>query len=123
MALSVNYYIRRVDPIEVRPEFHIGKRSCGWKPLFETYHSDMPYTYRVDVGRPYIDRVSDIKALVESGEWEIIDEYDEVVTYEQFIDHMDTDYDVETERKSHMGIGLGAYYGIDGREYTDEEFS
>ncbi len=123
MALSVNYYIRKVDPIEVRPEFHIGKRSCGWKPLFETYHSDMPYTCRIDVDRPYIDRVSDIKALVESGEWEIIDEYDEVVTYEQFIDHMDTDYDVETERKSHMGIGLGAYCGIDGREYTDEEFS
>lgn len=121
--MSVNYYIRKVDPIEVRPEFHIGKRSYGWKPLFETYHSDMPYTYGVDVGRPYIDRVSDIKALVESGEWEIIDEYDEVVTYEQFIDHMDTDYDVETERKSHMGVGLGAYCGIDGREYTDEEFS
>lgn len=123
MTLSVNYYIRKVHPIEVKPEFHIGKRSCGWKPLFETYHSDMPYGYCVDVDRPYIDRVSDIEKLVESGEWEIIDEYDEVVTYEQFIDHMDTDYDVETERKTHLYIGLGAYRGVDGREYTDEEFS
>lgn len=123
MALSVNYYIRKKKPIEVFPEFHIGKRSCGWKPLFESYHSDMPYGITVDVDRPYIDRVSDIEALVESGEWEIVDEYDEVVTYEQFIDHMDTDYDVETKRSSHMGIGIGAYRGVDGREYTDEEFS
>ena len=121
--MSVNYYIRKKKPIEVFPKFHIGKRSCGWKPLFETYHSDMPYTYGVKVHRPYIDRVSDIKALVEFGEWEIVDEYDEVVTYEQFIDHMDTDYDMETKRRSHIGIGLRAYFGIDGREYTDEEFS
>lgn len=121
--MSTNYYIRKVKPIEVRPEFHIGKRSCGWKALFESYHSDAQYVYNVGVDRPYVDRVSDIKALVESGEWEIIDEYDETVTYEQFIDHMDTDYDIEAERKSHLEIGIGAYRGVDGREYTDREFS
>ena len=121
--MGTNYYIRKVKPIEVRPEFHIGKRSCGWKPLFESYHSDAPYGYNISVDRPYVDRVSDIKALVESGEWEIIDEYDNTVTYDQFIDHMDTDYDIETERKSHLGIGIDAHRGVDGREYTDEEFS
>lgn len=123
MSLSVNYYIRKRESVEVFPEFHIAKRSCGWEALFEAYHSDMPCAYMIEVDRPYIDRVSDIKALVESGEWEIVDEYGEAVTYEEFIDHMDTDYDIESKRESHLGLGLDAYRGADGREYTDREFS
>ena len=50
---------------------HIAKTSCGWLPLFET-HKDI------------VRSVKDIKALYDSGDFTIYDEYDTEYTWNEF---------------------------------------
>ena len=78
--MSTNYYIRRTKPILTFPEFHIGKRSYGWRGLFEA-NSKMDDTFEYETERPVIHSLDDIKSYVESGEWEIVD-YGEDFTVE-----------------------------------------
>lgn len=119
--MGVNFYLRRTKPILCFPEFHIGKRSFGWKALYQA-NSKQEDLYPFETQRPVVETVADIEAAVESGEWEIVDEYGTGYSFSEFIDHMETDFEKETARNEHMGLGSSYYQDADGREYERYDF-
>lgn len=76
--MGTNYYLRRVKPREVHDLMHICKLSYGWRVHFqdstEGYadpHDDAPE-------HPEFHSAREIRALIDSGEWQVADEYGEV---------------------------------------------
>ena len=124
--MSTNYYIRRTKPILTFPEFHIGKRSYGWRGLFEA-NSNMDDTFEYETERPVIHSLDDIKAYVESGEWEIVDEYEEQIGYDEFVEIMTKPFASEIENgielKGHSSPTFGTYIDRKGNEWTQIRFS
>lgn len=110
--MSVNFYLRRTKPILCFPEFHIGKRSYGWKPLYQANDKDMD-VYSFMTQRPQVRSVDDIAAAVESGEWEIVDEYGDVYEYGDFRKRMDAMMENEGSMETHVGLATTVY--TDGR--------
>lgn len=120
--MSTNFYIRRKKPILCFPEFHIGKRSCGWKPLIQTneYEED---TFKLETQRPIIECIDDIEKAVATDEWEIVDEYGVEYSMEEFRRYMLEDFPIERdERKSHIGIIDGCKVDDEGFEWTHHDF-
>lgn len=74
--MSTDLYIRRTKPILTFPEFEVARRSGG-----ATRISDRGDTlwYFEDDSRPVARSIDDLVRIVDSGEWELIDEYDEPV--------------------------------------------
>lgn len=90
--MGTNFYLRRVKPREVYDEYHIAKRSAGWRIHFQNsdwYHPSEPNNL-TEPGRyapcqlhwpdegevpPHYRSVADIRALLESGEFQLADEY------------------------------------------------
>jgi len=100
-----NFYFRNKEKKE--EVLHIGKISCGWKPLF---HANTYY--------------NSVKQLVEFynnnlKKLEIIDEYDNIYKFEEFKDIMiDTANELLYER-----VGLREDFYSEGVfEWTYEEF-
>lgn len=83
--MGTNFYLRQKQPT-VRRTIHIGKRSWGW--LFHWDSCDeIDYPRWCDEDRdqyvhelPHsIKSVEDIRAYLRTGEWELVDEYDNVL--------------------------------------------
>lgn len=100
--MSTNFYLRRTKPILCFPEFHIGKRSFGWIGTLEG-NKRREDLFSFDTERPVVNGLSDIRAAVESGEWEIYDEYETPIDLEDFERHMIDSFDGEPERKRGTG--------------------
>lgn len=75
--MGTNYYLRRVEPRFTHDLMHIAKLSAGWIVHFQDStdgyadpHDDIPEP-------PDFHSIADIRRLLESGEWQIADEYGE----------------------------------------------
>lgn len=85
--MGTNYYAVRNRP-SVREPIHIGKSSAGWLFHFQEQYqpwNDPPvlwYTY---------DDVKDwlLEHTVTNSEYVIMDEYDEIIPFSEFIDMID----------------------------------
>lgn len=71
--MGTNFYLRSVKPREVYDEFHIAKRSWGWRIHFQDSEE---YKYS-NIPHPTYHSVSDIRNLLESGEYQLTNEYGE----------------------------------------------
>ena len=99
---------------------HIMKNSCGWLPLFQLHQG-------------LIHSVSDIKRLYETGDFEIRNEYGDILTWDEYFEIFESKYDLyrKGERKmleSHLDYKYGRYgfgYFTDskGYEFAVQEFS
>lgn len=121
--VSTNFYIRRTKPILCFPEFHLAKRSAGWKPLHQAnFYAEDGFSFETE--RPVIESREDIKRYVDSGEWEIVDEYGTEYTYDEFLVYLDDNFEYETDetRETHMSTGIGCYLALDGTEWTETDF-
>lgn len=122
VTMGLNFYLRRTRPIEVTPEFHIGKRSYGWLPSFEANDSDRDF-WPVECDRPVVNSVDDISRYVESGDWEIVDEEDRGYTFAEFIHYIDDDFPSETENGiERRGHGIDHYKDPTGHEFYRGDF-
>lgn len=125
-----------VDDPHLGYEIHIGKRSCGWRPLFEA-HSDAydSVSGLLDFLRKYQDKV------------EIYDEYNElhtieqlkeelinwaknqerrIIHYDDYIGDIEAPIDhVEMDRRDNRNPWLKIHYwhDKDGYDFTDRPFS
>ena len=81
--MGTNYYAVRTRPTTDEP-IHIGKTSIGWKFLFQAM--DEKYNEPPVVWNTY-DQVYEwlYKHTVESNDYVIIDEYDETISFDDFI--------------------------------------
>ena len=68
--MGTNFYLRHDSRYGEIQEIHIAKTSCGWLPLMQTSRN--------------INSVKDIKSAYDTGDFIIVDEYDEEYTWEQF---------------------------------------
>ena len=75
--MGTNFYLRRVKPREVYDEYHIAKRSAGWRIHFQdsTTYTDQWWRGSDEPEPPSYHSVADIRALLESGEYQLSDEY------------------------------------------------
>lgn len=74
--MGTNYYIQRAKPIEVRPCFHICKRSAGWNIHFQDSTGQDFEACEIDPRPecPEFRSAAEIRGLLESGEWLLADE-------------------------------------------------
>lgn len=93
-------------------EIHIGKRSFGWQFLWD-YHG----------GKYYRANLEDVKKFLSNPDYEIVDEYGETYTFEQF-------FNEEVGKSLYEGRngleeGLSSYFFIsDGLRFSSyEDFS
>ena len=78
--MGTNYYLQRAEPIQVRPCFHVCKRSAGWNVHFQDSTGQDFEVCEIDPRPecPEFRSVADIRGLLESGEWNLADEYGRV---------------------------------------------
>lgn len=122
VTVSKNFYIRRKKPILCFPQFHIGKRSAGWKPLMQAsrYEED---TFRFETQRPVIESISDLENAVATDEWEIVDEYGMEYTIDEFKRYMLDDFPIENGcRDSHVDVIKDCEADDNGFEWTYHDF-
>lgn len=76
--MGTNFYLRRVKPREVHDEYHIAKRSGGWKIHFQDSTEYQNEFYGDGPEPPSYHSVGDIRKLLESGEYQLSNEYGDV---------------------------------------------
>ena len=113
--MGTNYYAVRTRPTTDRP-IHIGKSSYGWKFLFRTQNenwNEPPVVWRT------FDQVYEwlYKYTVESDNYVIIDEYDEVISFEDFIKMVEDKQSVENPDNFTYDKNVNGY------RFADCEFS
>jgi hypothetical protein len=134
--MGTNYYLETTQPFEtttypkwsgLRPKseilrLHIGKHSYGWKFMF-----------RKGIQKEYGDLVFEITSLqsvknfVRSGNWQVVDEYNNVILMSDFLGMVLT---TEREEKCHFTFCNENHLGrtdvsldIYGFSWIDGEFS
>ena len=113
--MGTNYYAVRNRPTIEEP-IHIGKSSFGWKFLFQTQNNnwnDPPVVWNT------YGQVRDWlkKYTVESTEYVIIDEYDKIITYDDFLKLVKNKQDNENpDNFTYCG-------NVNGYRFKDNEFS
>ena len=141
--MGTNYYMRLKKPIEsmsrlgdiVRdgvdvenPDMvvkvldwqkcHIAKCSWGWVPSFQAVPSEHPFDEQVRANEIYrISSLADIRAYLATGDYEVIDEYDCVISRSDFEKRVvgwekvmrGNGYEGEMHGHAGTGDGLGAY--------------
>ena len=117
--MGTNYYLVKNGPTKVAP-VHIGKSSLGWMFLFQS-HSDGCFDHRVN-WQTY-PQVKDVlkKLTVDSDEYVIMDEYDEVVPYDDFIKLVEWKQHDPWSRDNPDNFSNANDVG--GYRFTDREFS
>lgn len=103
--MGTNYYLRKVKPREVHDEYHIAKLSAGWLVHFQ---DSTPYQEWNDA--PSYHSVDDIMRLLESGEWQISDEYGYVIE--------PGEKSIEKFKKLCEWVGGERFKGFEPKQYT-----
>lgn len=97
---------------------HLMKNSCGWLCLFEQHPG-------------VIECVADIKKLYDTGDFEIMDEYRRVLTWEEYSDIFKSKYALDDPKwaQSHLTapdegsvIKVNYFKDSEGYEFTDRVF-
>lgn len=84
--MGTNFYLMRVAPRPVHDVMHIAKRSAGWRVHFQDSEAgyDEPFGSR-EPEPPEFHSVREIRALLETGEWQLAtEEYEADGTHERW---------------------------------------
>ena len=113
--MGTNYYAVRNRPTTDEP-IHIGKSSIGWKFNFQS-HNDTWNEPKI-VWNTY-DQVYEwlYKYTVQSDAYVIMDEYDRIVSFDEFIEL------VEEKQKENNKDDFAYARNVKGYRFTDEYFS
>lgn len=114
--MGTNYYIVKNGP-SCQDPIHIGKSSIGWMFNFqrqnEKWH-EPPIVWNT------FNQVKDWlkKYTVDSTDYVIIDEYDEIISYDDFIEMVE----FKQERDKANPDNFSYSDNVDGYRFTDGEF-
>jgi len=116
--MGTNYYVARTKATLESP-IHIGKASAGWLFLFQTQNEiwhDPPIVWNT------YEQVKEWlrKNVVESGEYAIVDEYDCIVTYDEFCERVNWRQNDEhcLSNKDNFVYARN----VDGYRFSDDDF-
>lgn len=113
--MGTNYYAVKTRPTVQEP-IHIGKSSSGWLFLFQRQFNSQA------MWDSYEQLKTWLKAhTVDKHDYVIMNEYDEIVPYDEFIEHVnekqsDTDCKFNPENFRYNVKNVGGY------RFTDQEF-
>lgn len=112
--MGTNYYAVRNRPTTQEP-IHIGKSSYGWKFCFQAHNDtwkEPPVVWNT------YDQVCEwlYKHTVESDEFVIIDEYDQIVSFADFIEM------VKAEQNENNPDDFRWCRNVNGFRFDDREF-
>lgn len=116
--MGTNYYAVRNRPTTQEP-IHIGKSSIGWPFNFQSHNEtweDPPVVWNS------FNQVKDWlkKYTVDSTEFVIIDEYDEIISYDDFIDLVESKQKDEHCRSNPDNFSYCR--NVDGYRFSDCDF-
>ena len=116
--MGTNYYVVKNGP-SVQTPVHIGKSSIGWMFNFQDQDEqwrDTPIVWHT------FNQVKDWlkKYTVDSKDYVIIDEYDDVVTYDEFVDMVEFKQNDPSCRDNKDNFTYSK--NIDGYRFSDGEF-
>lgn len=114
--MGTNYYAVRNRPTVQNP-YHIGKSSIGW--MFNFYTQNERWDDPRVVWNTYNQVKNWLKKYtVDSDEFVIMNEYDEVVSYDDFIQMVE-----EKQQRDHDNPDNFTYSrNVDGYRFSDREF-
>ena len=117
--MGTNYYAVRNRPTTEHPH-HIGKSSVGWLFHFQEQSdtwSEPPVTWHT---WPQVKTWLK-NHTVDSTEFVIMDEYDEIIPYDVFVDLVETKQNDPETRDNPDNFNYRVK-NIDGYRFSDEEF-
>lgn len=112
--MGTNYYAVRNRPTTDEP-IHIGKSSFGWKFCFQSQHEEW---HEPPIVWNTYDQVYEwlYKYTVESDGYVIIDEYDEIISFDDFIKL------VEWKQSENNPNDFTYSKNVNGYRFTDDWF-
>lgn len=117
--MGTNYYVTKNKPT-IYPPIHIGKSSGGWLFLFQDQDTTWEGTDIVWHTYPQIKTWLQ-KYVVDSNKFIILNEYDEIISFEEFINMVDKKQ--SDIRNQNNPDNFTNAKNIDGYRFTDGEFS
>ena len=116
--MGTNYYAVPNRP-SCREPIHIGKSSFGWKFCFQTQNAhwnEPPVVWNT------FNQVKEwlYKYTVEDPIYAIVDEYDEIVPFDDFIEMVE--WKQKDKRSRDNPDNFSYARNVDGYRFTDEEF-
>jgi len=117
--MGTNYYLVKNRPSVMEP-YHIGKSSCGWLFSFQDQNdrwNDPPIVWHT------YPQVKDVlkRLTVDSDDYVIINEYDEIIPYDEFVAMVDSKQSDPHNISNPDNFEYAR--NIDGYRFTDWEFS
>ncbi|MBR3445591.1 MAG: hypothetical protein IKH14_07000 [Prevotella sp.] len=116
--MGTNYYAVKNRPTTQEP-IHIGKSSIGWLFCFERQHipwNDPPVEWNT------YEQVKDwlIKYTVESDYYVIINEYDEIISFDEFVEMVDEKQNDEFCKSNEDNFAYSD--NVNGYRFTEGDF-
>ena len=116
--MSTNIYLRRREPRMV-PEYdevHVCKLSYGWRAHFDGSSA------LEDCGErhPRVGSMDDLRGYLDSGEWELVDEYGDETTLDEVLAHDEVTRDGQLWNTR---VSMDDYYDREGHPWSRTEFS
>ena len=121
--MGTNVYLRRRVPrmAPTYDEVHVCKLSAGWRAHFDgSSAAGTSWDWDDDPHRPRVGSMDDLRGYLESGEWELVDEYDEPTTLEEVLAHDEYKRD---GRLWNTRVNPNDYIDREGHPWSREEFS
>ena len=116
--MGTNYYAVKTKPSVAQP-IHIGKSSCGW--LFSFQSQNDHWNEPPVVWNTYKQVVEWLKKYtVEEKLYVIINEYDEIISLEDFVDLVQRKQNDPLCKKNKDNFTYNR--NVDGYRFSDEEF-
>ena len=119
--MGTNIYLRRKEPRMV-PEYdevHVAKLSSGWRAHFDG-SSMAGASWDLSDQAPRIGSMDDLRGYLDTGKWELIDEYGDKTTLEKVLSHDDYRRD---GKLWNTRVSMDDYYDRDGYPWSKREFS
>lgn len=117
--MGTNYFIRSTKPRMVYDTFHIGKTSAGWEMHFQDSRSQAIKDEWCHIPAPHYDSAKDIQDLLESEEYQLVDEYGNSWNPgEESSEKFQLLMELRDEKQVNHGPGK---YIVDAQDFRDEE--
>ena len=110
-----NFYCIKKQPSLYNKAIHIGKSSAGWKFNFRGYQREPIGEFTTETIS--INSVDDWKEYLKNDDLVILDEYDKIITYDEFFEL------VEEKQKSDNPDNFKYSANINGYRFTFTDFS
>lgn len=101
--MGTNYYAVEKRVSLHRRVFHIGKASAGWKFCFRGYQG------RTDFDSLCIKSIEDWKSILSSGDFAILNEYNDEVTYDDFFKMVEDMQSNHNKENFTLDANVGGY--------------